>query len=127
MRQEEKEYYESEDSSFKMDLHYGKIKIYEVPFEYRTRNAYLYAHEYTLAVYDGSEKAKRKKLDLELLKHQLLDDIIENEKRGLTGRAESLRGFYDSYIFYYPVLYHVVLYHLFPAWHVRLHFVPHSV
>ena len=84
MRQEEKEYYESEDSSFKMDLHYGKIKIYEVPFEYRTRNAYLYAHEYTLAVYDGSEKAKHKKLDLELLKHQLLDDIIENEKRGLT-------------------------------------------
>ena len=57
MRQEEKEYYESEDSSFKMDLHYGKIKIYEVPFEYRTRNAYLYAHEYTLAVYDGSEKS----------------------------------------------------------------------
>lgn len=98
MRQEEKEYYESEDSSFKMDLHHGKIKIYEVPFEYRTRNAYLYAHEYTLAVYDGSEKARRKKLDLELLKHQLLDDIIENEKRGLTGRAESLRGFYDSYI-----------------------------
>lgn len=32
------------------------------------------------------------------MKHQLLDDIIENEKRGLTGRAESLRGFYDSYI-----------------------------
>ena len=68
MREEEKTYYEDEKSSFKMDLHNGKIKIYEVPFEYRTRNAYMFAHESTLAIYDGSENAKIKKLELKLLK-----------------------------------------------------------
>lgn len=81
MREEEKTYYEDEKSSFKMDLHNGKIKIYEVPFEYRTRNAYMFAHESTLAIYDGSENAKIKKLELKLLKRQLEDDIMENERR----------------------------------------------
>ena len=71
MRKEEQVYYEDEKSSFKMDLHNGKIKIYEVPFEYRTRSAYMFAHESTLAIYDGSENAKMKKLELKLLKRQL--------------------------------------------------------
>lgn len=98
MRKEEQVYYEDEKSSFKMDLHNGKIKIYEVPFEYRTRSAYMFAHESTLAIYDGSENAKMKKLELKLLKHQLEDDIMENERRGFHNKAESLRDFYVNWL-----------------------------
>lgn len=98
MRKEEQVYYEDEKSSFKMDLHNGKIKIYEVPFEYRTRSAYMFAHESTLAIYDGSENAKMKKLELKLLKRQLEDDIMENVKRGFHNKAESLRDFYANWL-----------------------------
>ena len=80
---ENKDYYTksydeySQNTKCQCDLGEGKIRIYEVPFEYRDGLAYVLARK---AIRIGSLKNKYKKKEKRLLAEQLMNDIIVCKK-----------------------------------------------
>ena len=82
------------EAPYLSDLLHGELKIYDVPFDYRIKTAYIYARNAALAVWDGSETANQKKLETKLIETQLLNDIIMAETKGLASRAAVLRKTY---------------------------------
>ena len=79
-----KEYYTkpveegSRNSQYLVDLENGLIKIYEVPFEYRTGLAYVLARKALRYEMFGKEQSK---IERKLLAEQLKADIMECGRR----------------------------------------------
>lgn len=67
----------SQNTKCQCDLEEGKIKIYEVPFEYRDGLAYVLARK---AIRLGDLKRECRKKEKRLLAEQLMDDIIVCKK-----------------------------------------------
>lgn len=84
------------------DLAHNKLHIYEVPFQYRTKSAYIEAFNANVAVWDGSEQTNRFRLETELIAQQARNDIMEAVKLGLHSRAESIKMFYIEFFYNYP-------------------------
>lgn len=80
------------------DLRDNKIHIYDVPFQYRTKAAYVAAFMANAVVWDGSEKANAYRLETELIELQAKNDIMEATREGLYSRAESIKMFYRDCI-----------------------------
>lgn len=70
----------SQNTKYQCDLEEGKIRIYEVPFEYRDGLAYVLARK---AIRLGDLKRECRKKEKRLLAEQLMGDIIvcKNIKR----------------------------------------------
>lgn len=100
MRKTDKGYYEEKKDSlylqYYIDLLDGTLKIYEVPFAYRTKPAYIHAFRAYVTIWDGSSEANRKKLETKLIETQLLNDILEAERLGMYSRAMTLRSTYTD-------------------------------
>lgn len=63
----------SQNTKCQCDLEEGKIRIYEVPFEYRDGLAYVLARK---AIRIGGLKRECRKKEKRLLAEQLMNDII---------------------------------------------------
>ena len=67
----------SQNTKYQCDLEEGKIRIYEVPFEYRDGLAYVLARK---AIRLGDIKRECRKKEKRLLAEQLMGDIIVCKK-----------------------------------------------
>lgn len=67
----------SQNTKYQCDLEEGKIRIYEVPFEYRDGLAYVLARK---AIRLGDLKRECRKKEKRLLAEQLMGDIIVCKK-----------------------------------------------
>ena len=91
MRKIDKEYYEEKQGSLYLqyysDLLDGTLKIYEGPFAYRTKPAYIHAFRAYVAIWDGSSEANRKKLETKLI-DQLHFQLVYNSAVSYTGYTD---------------------------------------
>lgn len=100
MTEKQLDYYKGDSASapYIADLYRGKIHIYDVPFQFRTKTAYIGAFTASTAVWDGTDRSNRLRLEMELIAMQAKKDIIEASRQGLNSRAESIKMFYISNI-----------------------------
>ena len=75
------EYFEASYHNFHTKMHNdlldGKIKIYDVPFQYRDSSAYRFAHMAASAPVYNSDRSLLYKLERKLIETQLMNDILE--------------------------------------------------
>lgn len=76
------------------DLLDGKIKIYDVPFQYRDSSAYRFAHMAASAPVYNSDRSLLYKLERKLIETQLLNDILECRRQHLEWKENYLRYVY---------------------------------
>lgn len=95
MDRKDENYYKQEpygDAPYLNDLLRGKLRIYDVPLEYRSRIAYVYAMRWARDACSKEYAYMEKKL----IEHILLNDIIETYKRG-DPRYRELYWLHGSY------------------------------
>lgn len=100
MTEKQLAYYEGDSVSapYISDLYEGKIHIYDVPFQFRTKTAYIGAFSACSTVWDGTEKSNSLRLEMELIMMQAKKDILEASCQGLNSRADSIKMFYKEFI-----------------------------
>ena len=94
---------EAGNSHSDIDILNGKLKVYEIPFKYRSLKTYIYAHRFLR--YQSVNQ--RDVIEHKLFEHQLLSDILrlrkmqngEKEAKNIYREQEmALREFYSDYI-----------------------------
>lgn len=97
----EKSYFELPVSNKKsqciLDLESGKISICEVPLEYRNADCYMYAMQY---IHTSGLEGVENKIERELVKTQILTDLMEAKKQKNREREAELYGLFDGYFCY---------------------------
>lgn len=92
------EYFEASHHNFHTKMHNdlldGKIKIYDVPFQYRDSSAYRFAHMAASAPVYNSDRSLLYKLERKLIETQLLNDILECRRQHLEWKENYLRYVY---------------------------------
>ena len=95
MNRQNESYYKrdrEDNAPYLDDLLCGKLRIYDVPPEYRLIDAYIYAIRWARDYCDKQYAYTEKKL----IEHFLLSDIIETYRTG-DPRYEQIYGLYNSY------------------------------
>lgn len=93
MKDEQTKYYDTHgDAPYLRDLLRGKLRIYDVPPEFRTEDAYIYAARWARDVCREIEAGTEKRL----IEYQVLSDMIALRKT-VPGRCEELRRFHYNY------------------------------
>ena len=80
---------------YEKDLEKGKIHICQIPFKYRDAWAYAHAMEYV-----KTQKDIEKKIEKEVVRIQLLNDITESKRVGDVEREADLMAAYEAYFAY---------------------------
>lgn len=80
---------------YEKDLEKGKIHICQIPFKYRDAWAYARAMEYI-----KTRKEIEKKIEKEVVRIQLLNDITESKRVGDAEREADLMAAYEAYFAY---------------------------
>ena len=97
----EKSYFELPVSNKKsqciLDLESGKISICEVPLEYRNADCYMYAMQY---IHTSGLEGVENKIERELVKTQILTDLMEAKKQKNRERETELYGLFEGYFCY---------------------------
>ena len=97
----EKSYFELPVSNKKsqciLDLESGKISICEVPLEYRNADCYMYAMQY---IHTSGLEGVENKIERELVKTQILTDLMEAKKQKNREREAELYGLFEGYFCY---------------------------
>lgn len=92
------EYFEASYHNFHTKMHNdlldGKIKIYDVPFQYRDSSAYRFAHMAASAPVYNSDRSLLYKLERKLIETQLMNDILECRRQHLEWKENYLRYVY---------------------------------
>ena len=84
------------------DILAGKIHIWDVPFERRYYDAYIYACRSARISPEAASKLPPEKVayrlsEQKLIENTLLSDIMESNRRGMSERETSLRRIYFEY------------------------------
>lgn len=94
---------EAGNSHADVDILNGKLKVYEIPFKYRSLKTYIYAHRFLR--YQSANQ--RDVIEHKLFEHQLLSDILrlrkmqngkEETKNIYREQEMALRELYSDYI-----------------------------
>lgn len=78
------------------DLLNGKIKIFDVPYQYRDHHAYMVAHIFARTIADAKERHHA----YWEIASQLEADVIQSEKEKNKEKTDSLTHTYDT-LFHY--------------------------